>query len=158
MSFGLAGALVPELPEGTVLTATRVVAEDGSVLWEGDALPVRGATPAVLCGAARVVDEPAERPSWRAERARLLSIWRAVRWLPAAACERSGLCPTRPPVRSGACRGPRDPDGSVAWGTVVRARRHRAAPGCASVEGGARQVLSPRSSGAAASIAAAGAA
>ena len=40
VSFGLAGALVPEISEGTVVTATRVVGEDGSVLWEGDAVPV----------------------------------------------------------------------------------------------------------------------
>ena len=60
-SFGLAGALVPELEAGTLLTATRIVAEDGSVLWAGDPLPVPGATPAVLCGATRIVDRPDDR-------------------------------------------------------------------------------------------------
>ena len=122
VSFGLAGALVPELPEGTVLTATRVVAEDGSVLWEGDALPVRGATPAVLCGAARVVDEPAER----AELARrtgavavdMESGALAASGRLAGAVRAVSDSPARPVGRlSGASR----PDGSVAWGTVVRA-------------------------------------
>ena len=122
VSFGLAGALVRELPEGTVLTATRVVAEDGSVLWEGDALPVRGATPAVLCGASRVVDEPAER----AELARrtgavavdMESGALAASGRLAGAVRAVSDSPARPVGRlSGASR----PDGSVAWGTVVRA-------------------------------------
>jgi hypothetical protein len=60
-SFGLAGALVSGLAPGTLLTATRIVAEDGAVLWAGDPLPVRGAEPAVLCGTTRVVDRPEER-------------------------------------------------------------------------------------------------
>ena len=38
VSFGLAGALRDDLPVGTVLDATRVVAADGAVLWEGEAL------------------------------------------------------------------------------------------------------------------------
>ena len=38
VSFGLAGALRDGLPVGTVLDATRVVAADGAVLWEGSAL------------------------------------------------------------------------------------------------------------------------
>ena len=60
-SFGLAGALVPGLPPGTVISATRVVDEDGAVLWQGEALPVPGAIEGVLCSASRVVDDPAER-------------------------------------------------------------------------------------------------
>jgi hypothetical protein len=59
--FGLAGALVPGLPAGTLVSASRIVAEEGSVLWEGEPLPVPGAHPAVLCCAERVVDAPAER-------------------------------------------------------------------------------------------------
>jgi adenosylhomocysteine nucleosidase len=60
-SFGLAGALAPELRPGTLLTATTVVDETGAVLWEGEPLHVPGARPAVLCSVSRVVDEPSER-------------------------------------------------------------------------------------------------
>jgi len=59
--FGLAGALVPGLEPGVLLTATRIVDESGAVLWEGEALAVPGAREAVICTAERVVDEPAER-------------------------------------------------------------------------------------------------
>ena len=59
--FGLAGALVPGLPAGTLLTAERVVDESGATLWEGKPLLVRDARPAVLCAAERVVDGPVER-------------------------------------------------------------------------------------------------
>ncbi|MBA3735004.1 MAG: hypothetical protein H0W90_07395 [Actinobacteria bacterium] len=61
VSFGLAGALSGELPVGTVIDATRVVDESGTVLWEG--LPL-GASPArtgTILGASRIVDDPAER-------------------------------------------------------------------------------------------------
>ena len=40
VSFGLAGALRDGLAVGDVLDATRVVAADGSVLWEGAGLGV----------------------------------------------------------------------------------------------------------------------
>jgi len=59
--FGLAGALVAGLPPGTLLTAERVVDETGATLWEGMPLAVDGATPAVLCAARCVVDDPADR-------------------------------------------------------------------------------------------------
>jgi nucleoside phosphorylase len=61
VSFGIAGALSSELPVGTVIDATRVVDESGTVLWEGGPL---GATPArtgTILGASRIVDDPAER-------------------------------------------------------------------------------------------------
>jgi nucleoside phosphorylase len=61
VSFGIAGALSEELPVGTVIDATRVVDESGTVLWEGGPL---GATPArtgTILGASRIVDDPAER-------------------------------------------------------------------------------------------------
>jgi nucleoside phosphorylase len=61
VSFGIAGALSEELPIGTVIDATRVVDESGTVLWEGGPL---GATPArtgTILGASRIVDDPAER-------------------------------------------------------------------------------------------------
>jgi hypothetical protein len=59
--FGLAGALVPGLPAGTLVSVMRIVAAEGSVLWEGEPLPVPGARPAVLCAAEGVVDERAAR-------------------------------------------------------------------------------------------------
>src|SRR5215212_4844050 len=61
VSFGIAGALAPDVPVGTVIDATRVVDEAGAVLWEGAPL---GATPArtgTILGASRIVDDPAER-------------------------------------------------------------------------------------------------
>jgi nucleoside phosphorylase len=61
VSFGLAGALDERLEPGTLVTAVRVVDEDGETLWEGSPLPVPGARPVVLCSAARIVDAPAER-------------------------------------------------------------------------------------------------
>ena len=61
VSFGLAGALVPGLPPGALLTARRVVDADGTVLWEDEPLRVPGALTAVVCGADRIVDDPAER-------------------------------------------------------------------------------------------------
>jgi len=61
VSFGLAGALVPGLPPGALLTARRVVDADGTVLWEDEPLRVPGALTAVVCDAGRIVDEPAER-------------------------------------------------------------------------------------------------
>jgi hypothetical protein len=60
-SFGLAGALVQGLPPGSLVTATRIVGEDGAVLWAGEPLSVPGARPGVLCGASRVVDRLEER-------------------------------------------------------------------------------------------------
>lgn len=61
VSFGLAGALVPGLDPGTLLTARRVVDPEGATLWEGEPLPVPGALTAVLCAAPAVVDDPAAR-------------------------------------------------------------------------------------------------
>jgi hypothetical protein len=61
VSFGLAGALRDDLPSGTVLDATRVVDEDGAVLWQGEPLGVAGARPATILAAHDVVDDPDER-------------------------------------------------------------------------------------------------
>jgi nucleoside phosphorylase len=61
VGFGLAGALVPGLAPGTLVSATRVVDPDGEVLWEGELLTVPGAREGVVCAAAAVVDDPAER-------------------------------------------------------------------------------------------------
>ena len=61
VSFGLAGALRTDLPAGTVLDATRVVAADGSVLWEGGPLGVPGSQEGTILAADAIVDDPAER-------------------------------------------------------------------------------------------------
>jgi hypothetical protein len=59
VSFGLAGALRDDLAVGDVLDATRVVGEDGSLLWEGPGLGVGRA--ATILGAADLVHDAAER-------------------------------------------------------------------------------------------------
>jgi nucleoside phosphorylase len=59
VSFGLAGALRDGLAVGDVLDATRVVGEDGTVLWEGPGLGVGRA--ATILGADELVHDPAER-------------------------------------------------------------------------------------------------
>ena len=44
-----------------MLDATRVVDEQGRVLWEGEGLGVAGARPATILATSRLVDDPAER-------------------------------------------------------------------------------------------------
>jgi adenosylhomocysteine nucleosidase len=66
VSFGIAGSLRDDLPVGTVIDATRVVDESGSVLWEGAPLGVRGARQGTILGASEIVDDPAERARLRA--------------------------------------------------------------------------------------------
>ena len=61
VSFGLAGALVPGFAPGELVSARRIVDEEGRTLWEGRPLALPGAREVVLCGAARVVDDPADR-------------------------------------------------------------------------------------------------
>jgi nucleoside phosphorylase len=61
VSFGIAGALRGDLPVGTVIDATRVVDEEGAILWEGTPLGVSRARTGTILGAARIVDDPAER-------------------------------------------------------------------------------------------------
>jgi nucleoside phosphorylase len=61
VSFGVAGALRGDLPVGTVIDATRVVDEAGSVLWEGGPLGVTPARRGTILGANRIVDDPTER-------------------------------------------------------------------------------------------------
>jgi adenosylhomocysteine nucleosidase len=61
VSFGIAGALRPGLPIGTVIDATRVVDEQGEILWEGPPLGVASARPGTILGASRIIDRPEER-------------------------------------------------------------------------------------------------
>jgi adenosylhomocysteine nucleosidase len=61
VSFGIAGALRADLPIGTVIDATRVVDETGTVLWEGGPLGVTPARAGTILGADRIVDDPKER-------------------------------------------------------------------------------------------------
>ena len=61
VSFGIAGALAPDLPVGTVIDATRVVDESGAVLWEGGPLGAARARTGTILGASRIVDDPHER-------------------------------------------------------------------------------------------------
>ena len=61
VSFGLAGSLDDAVPVGTLLDAARVVAEDGTVLWEGGPLGARGARPGTILAVDRVVDSPDAR-------------------------------------------------------------------------------------------------
>jgi adenosylhomocysteine nucleosidase len=65
VSFGIAGALDPELQVGTLIDATRVVDETGSVLWEGPPLGVRSAQTGTILGASRIIDRPEERSRLR---------------------------------------------------------------------------------------------
>jgi adenosylhomocysteine nucleosidase len=58
VSFGFAGGLEPRFRPGTLVTATKVVDSDGRTLWEGPALEVEGAEPAVVCATDSVANEP----------------------------------------------------------------------------------------------------
>jgi adenosylhomocysteine nucleosidase len=60
VSFGVAGGL-DGLPIGTVIDATRVVDEQGAVLWEGAGLGVPGARPGTILASGGIVDDPEER-------------------------------------------------------------------------------------------------
>ena len=57
VSFGFAGGLEPRFRPGTLVTATKVVDSDGRTLWEGPALEVEGAEPAVVCASHSVANE-----------------------------------------------------------------------------------------------------
>jgi hypothetical protein len=60
VSFGVAGGL-NGLEVGTVIDATRIVAEDGTVLWEGPGLGIAGARLGTILALDRIADSPEER-------------------------------------------------------------------------------------------------
>jgi len=60
VSFGVAGGL-NSMEIGCVLDATRIVDEQGRVLWEGEGLGVAGARPGTILASDRIVEDPAER-------------------------------------------------------------------------------------------------
>lgn len=61
VSFGFAGGLEPRFRPGTLVTATKVVDSEGRTLWEGPALEVEGAEPAVVCASDSVANESEAR-------------------------------------------------------------------------------------------------
>jgi adenosylhomocysteine nucleosidase len=61
VSFGVAGSLHPDLEIGTVIDATRIVDETGTILWEGGPLGVSNARTGTVLTASRIVDDPEER-------------------------------------------------------------------------------------------------
>jgi hypothetical protein len=61
VSFGFAGGLEPRFRPGTLVTATKVVDSAGRTLWDGPALDVEGAEPAVVCASDSVANEPEAR-------------------------------------------------------------------------------------------------
>jgi nucleoside phosphorylase len=122
VSFGLAGALVPDLPAGTLVTAPRVVDEAGATLWEAEPLAVPGAALGVICAARRIVDEPADR-------AGLATLTGAVAVeMESARLAESGrlagvvrVVADTPERRLGLLARASTPEGGPAWGRVVRA-------------------------------------
>jgi hypothetical protein len=60
VSFGVAGGL-DGMEIGCVLDATRIVDEQGRVLWEGEGLGVAGARTGTILASDRLVEDPAER-------------------------------------------------------------------------------------------------
>ena len=61
VSFGFAGGLEPRFRPGALVTATKVVDSNGETLWDGPALEIEGAEPAVVCAADGVANEPEAR-------------------------------------------------------------------------------------------------
>ncbi len=122
VSFGLGGALVSGLAPGTLVTASRVVDADGTVLWEDEPLRVPGALTAVVCDAGQVVDEAAARRELARESGaavvdtesaalaatgRLAGVVRAISDTPEQPVGRLAHAAV--------------PDGRTDWGVVVRA-------------------------------------
>lgn len=125
VSFGLAGALVAGLEPGTLVTARRIVDEEGRTLWEGDPLLVPAARPVVLCAAVRVVDAPSDRGALAArsgaevvdmESGRLASAGRLM-----GAVKAISDTPDRPLGRLASAA---TPDGGVDWRVAASALVH----------------------------------
>ena len=121
VGFGLAGALVPGVAPGTLLTARRIVDADGRVLWEQEPLAVPGAENAVSCTVASVADSPAER-ALLAKRSGALAVDMESGAL-AATGRLAGVVravsdgPERP---LGSLAAAATADGRTAWRTVLR--------------------------------------
>ena len=121
VGFGLAGALVPGVAPGTLLTARRIVDAGGRVLWEQEPLAVPGAQNAVICTVASVADSPAER-ALLAERTGALAVDMESGAL-AATGRLAGVVravsdgPERP---LGSLASAATADGRTAWRRVVR--------------------------------------
>jgi adenosylhomocysteine nucleosidase len=122
VGLGVAGALVPGLPPGTLVTASRVVDGEGRVLWEGEPLAVPGARAAVFCDVGRIVDEPADRAALAArtgaeavdmESAKLAASGRLVGVIRAVV--------DTPGERLGRLAFAVKPDGRIDWPAVARA-------------------------------------
>jgi adenosylhomocysteine nucleosidase len=121
VSFGLAGGLVHGLEPGTLLTARKVVDEEGRTLWEGEPLRVPGALTAVLCASGAVVDDPEARRAL-AERSGAVAVDMESAVLAASgrlagAVRAVSDTPGRP-VGCLACAA--TPDGRTDWGVVAR--------------------------------------
>jgi adenosylhomocysteine nucleosidase len=121
VSFGLAGGLVPGLEPGTLLSAWKIVDEEGATLWKGEPLPVPGALAAVVCGSGRVVDEPAARRAL-AERTGAVAVDMESAALAgsgrlAGAVRAISDTPARPVGRLAAAA---KPDGRTDWAVVAR--------------------------------------
>lgn len=121
-SFGVAGSLIPGIEPGTLVTADRVVDEEGAVLWQGPPLPVPGATVTVICGARTIVDSPGDRQALAARSGATVVDMESDRL--AATGRLTGVVraiadgPERP---LGALGGAATASGSIAWRGVVRA-------------------------------------
>lgn len=121
VSFGVCGALVAGLEPGALLTARKVVAADGAVLWEGDPLDVPGALRAVIC-ASEVANEPEARRAL-AERSGAVAVDMESGVLAASGrlvgVVRAVSDAADEPVGRLVCAG--KPDGRTDWAVVARA-------------------------------------
>jgi adenosylhomocysteine nucleosidase len=122
VSFGLAGALSPDLAAGDLVSARLIVDAAGRTLWAGEPVAVTGARTAVLLAADRVVDDPAERAELArrtgADAVDMESGALAATGRLAGAVKAIADTPAR---RVGPLALAARPDGSVAWRTVLRA-------------------------------------
>lgn len=122
VSFGLAGALAGDLVPGTLVTATRIVDDEGRTLWEGLPAAVAEAREVVVWAASRIVDDRGERLELAARSGaqvvdlesgplaasgRLVAVLRAIS--------------DTPEIRLGQLALAARPEGGVAWAAVLKA-------------------------------------